>query len=146
MYRFFNTLCFIESYLSSYDHSRLSFASISNTEVTKLRIMENKRAVQKFFTSKPSTSLSVIKIIMVLMTSKNKPKVSSVIGKVKKTSIGFTMAFRKARTAATITAIIMFSTYTPGRIFETISIASVEMINLLMKLIRCSLTKNEFQK
>jgi len=45
-----------------------------------------------------------------LITSKNKPKVTMVIGKVSIIKIGFKMALRNAKTAATIIAVVKVST------------------------------------
>ena len=56
------------------------------------------------FTSKPSTSLSVMTMMMALMTSRNKPKVMIVIGRVNNIKTGLINAFKKANTQATMSA------------------------------------------
>ena len=66
------------------------------------RIILKIRAVKKPSTLKPSTSLSQIIIIIALIANKNNPSVTIVIGKVKNTKIGFTIAFNNPRTTATI--------------------------------------------
>jgi hypothetical protein len=48
------------------------------------------------------------------MTSRNKPKVSIVIGIVRMISMGFKKLLSKAKTAATIIAVIKSSIETPG--------------------------------
>lgn len=53
-------------------------------------------------------------MIIALITNRNNPRVKMVIGKVKKTKIGFTIAFKIARTIATIIDDFMFSTKTPS--------------------------------
>ena len=52
----------------------------------------NNKAVQKLETENPSIQLFAIKINTALITNKNKPKVTMVIGKVKITKIGFIIA------------------------------------------------------
>ena len=64
-------------------------------------------AVIKPSTLKPSTNLSQIKMIMALITSKNKPSEKIVIGNVKNTNIGFTIALSKPKTIATINDVLM---------------------------------------
>ena len=77
--------------------------------------MLNNSAVQKLLTLKPLMNLSANKIIHALMTSKNSPKVTMVMGKVRMIKMGFTMAFKKAKTAATIIAVVKLITSTPGK-------------------------------
>ena len=62
-------------------------------------------AHQILSTINPSISLSANKIIKAFMTSKNKPSVIIVIGKVKIMSIGFTNKFKIERTTATKIAV-----------------------------------------
>lgn len=50
---------------------------------------------------------------MVLITSKNKPSVKMVTGKVNKTNIGFTKKFNNPKTMATVNAVVNSSTATP---------------------------------
>ena len=71
-------------------------------------------AVQKLLTPKPLMKLSANIIIHALMTNKNKPKVTMVIGSVRIIKMGFKMAFKKAKTAATIIAVVKLTTSTPG--------------------------------
>ena len=52
-------------------------------------------------------------MIMALMTSKNKPNVKTVTGKVNNTKIGFTKKFNNANTTATVSAVVNLSTTTP---------------------------------
>ena len=78
------------------------------------KTMLKRNADQNPFTLKPSISLSVNKIMNVLMTTRNKPNVKITAGKEKKINKGFTNAFKQPRTSATITAVRKLSTYTPG--------------------------------
>jgi len=66
--------------------------------------MLNSNAVQKLFTSNPLINLSANKMILALITSKNRPNVTMVIGKVRMIKMGFTIAFNSPKTAATIMA------------------------------------------
>ena len=52
-------------------------------------------------------------MIMALMTSKNKPNVKNVMGKVNNTNIGFTKKFNNPKTMATVNAVVNSSTITP---------------------------------
>lgn len=61
-------------------------------------------AVQKLETLNPSTSLSANRIMHALITKRNNPKVTMVIGNVRMTKIGFTNKFRMDKTTATIIA------------------------------------------
>lgn len=72
--------------------------------------MLNSNAIQKLLTENPLINLSASRIIHALITSKNNPNVKIVIGKVSITKMGFRMAFKKAKTAATIMAIVKLST------------------------------------
>lgn len=62
-------------------------------------------AVQMVSTLNPLIKLSAKKIIMALITSRNKPKVKMVIGMVKITNKGFTKVFNNPNTTATIIAV-----------------------------------------
>lgn len=62
-------------------------------------------AIHILLTEKPSISLSANKIIKALITNKNNPNVTMVIGKVKITKIGFTSKFNTDNTTATIIAV-----------------------------------------
>ena len=77
--------------------------------------MLNSKAVQKLLTVNPLMNLSAKRIMQALITSKNKPKVTMVIGNVRMIKMGFKMAFRNAKTAATIMAVVKFATPTPGK-------------------------------
>ena len=68
--------------------------------------MLNSTAVQILETPNPSINLSASKIIMALIMSKNKPRVTMVIGRVKIMRIGLTKTFNIAITAATIIAVV----------------------------------------
>src|SRR5674476_1048627 len=59
-----------------------------------------KKAVQKLEALKPLTSDATSRIISALITSRNRPNVRNVSGKVKTTSSGFTMAFAKPSSSA----------------------------------------------
>lgn len=71
---------------------------------TDNRMLKSK-AIQILLTEKPGINLSANKIINALMTNKNKPNVTIVIGKVKMTKIGFTSKFNIDNTAATTMAV-----------------------------------------
>lgn len=65
----------------------------------------NKIAHQIFVTENPSINLSANNMIIALITSKNKPKVRMVTGKVNMTKIGFTIKLSIDNTTATINAV-----------------------------------------
>ena len=79
---------------------------LSNILLTIERIKLNHKAVQKPFTEKPSTSLLANKIIKALIANRNNPNVKNVIGSDKSVRIGFTIVFKKAKTIATINAVV----------------------------------------
>jgi hypothetical protein len=60
-------------------------------------IMLKKNAHQNPSTVKPDTMLDAIKMIIVLITNRNKPSVITVKGSVKKISTGFKKIFRIAK-------------------------------------------------
>lgn len=68
------------------------------------RILNN-MAIQILLTEKPLINLSANKIINAFIISRNKPKVTTVMGKVNTTSIGFTKRFSTDNTTATIMAV-----------------------------------------
>jgi len=70
----------------------------------------NNKAVKKVSTVKPPTILVQIKIIIALITNKNKPKVKTVSGNVSKTNIGFINKFSNPKTTATSKAVRKFGT------------------------------------
>ncbi len=76
--------------------------------------MLNKSAHQKPSTRKPSTKWAVMSTIKAFITTRNKPKVKSVIGMVSTMMMGFKKALSTARTKATKTAVRKPSTLTPG--------------------------------
>ncbi len=61
----------------------------------------NSNATQKPLTAKPSRNLSANKMMQALMTNRNKPNVTIVIGNVRMTKIGFKSAFSNPKTMAT---------------------------------------------
>lgn len=61
-------------------------------------------AEKKPETANPSINLSANKIIIALITNKNKPKVTIVAGNVKNIKSGFTNMFSKEITIATVIA------------------------------------------
>lgn len=72
--------------------------------------MLKSKAVQKESTLKPPTIFEQNKMIMALITNKNKPSVKIVTGKVNKIKIGFTKMFNKPKTIATIIEVPKLST------------------------------------
>lgn len=93
----------------------------------------NNNAVQKPLTANPSKKWSANRMIKAFMTSKNNPKVTIVIGKVRITRIGFNMAFKSARTIATIIAPVKPATSTPGRNFAKMTTATAVNSILMIK-------------
>ena len=81
-------------------------------------------AHQKVFTANPAISSSANKMISALITTRNKPSVIKVTGKVRKIKIGLTKVFNNARTIATIIAVTYVSTLTPGRSFASSTTAT----------------------
>ena len=68
--------------------------------------MLNSMAIQTPSTENPLIRLSANRIINALTTSKNKPKVTMVIGNVRMMRIGFTKRFNIDNTTATIIAVV----------------------------------------
>ena len=66
--------------------------------------------------------------MMALMTSRNKPKVKTVTGSVKRTRTGFTKILSKAMTVATTIAVMKLLTYTPPNILEKVTTKIAETI------------------
>lgn len=62
-------------------------------------------------------------MISAFMTSKNKPKVNRVTGRVNKIKMGLTNKFKSIRTAATTIAVTKLSTSMPGKIFASTTTA-----------------------
>ena len=71
---------------------------------------------------------------MVLITSKNNPRVTKVMGIVSITNTGFTNTFRSAKTPATTTAIKNPSTCAPGKTVAQIKTANADKISLMINL------------
>ena len=102
-------------------------------------MMLKSMAVQNEATSNPSTKWSQSKMIMALITNKNKPRVKNVTGKVSNTKIGFTKKFNNPKTTATISAVLNSSIITPF-IKWAITNTKIAVINILMSmLIMCFL-------
>lgn len=80
-------------------------------ETNKLNTM----AINKLGTEKPLIKLLAINTIIPLMTSRNRPSVTIVTGKVRIIRIGFTIVLSNARMMATINAVYTDETTTPGR-------------------------------
>jgi hypothetical protein len=60
-------------------------------------------------------TLAAISMMTALIINRKSPRVTMVMGRVKITKIGFTMKLRRLNTTATIIAVTMESTPTPGR-------------------------------
>ena len=95
----------------------------------------NNKAYQKPETLNPSISLSQIKIITALITSRKSPKVIIVKGIVRKTNMGFKNVFNIAKTTATIKAVVKPSTTIPGKKYANIKTTIVEIKSLISKFI-----------
>lgn len=67
---------------------------------------------------------AAIRMIIALMTSRKRPNVTMVIGKVRITSMGFTTTLSILSTKATMRAVVKESTPMPGRTYESITTAS----------------------
>lgn len=86
--------------------SYLSLPSMANNiDWERDNITLNNSAVQKESTLNPPTILVHNKIIMALITNKNKPKVTIVNGKVNNTNIGFIKRLSNPKTTATSSAV-----------------------------------------
>lgn len=77
----------------------------NNIDWERDNITLNNSAVQKESTLNPPTILVHNKIIMALITNKNKPKVTIVNGKVNNTNIGFIKRLSNPKTTATSSAV-----------------------------------------
>jgi hypothetical protein len=79
--------------------------------------MLNNMAVQILFTANPSINLSANSIIRAFITNRNRPKVTTVIGKVNTINMGFTNTFNIAKTNATMIAVVISlpDSVTPGK-------------------------------
>lgn len=86
--------------------------------------MLNHSADHQFATVKPLTKVDAHLMIMMLITSRNKPNVASVIGMVSMINIGLMKVFSSASTNAKISAVIPLFMDTPGSRYEAMSAAS----------------------
>jgi hypothetical protein len=77
------------------------------------RIMLKNKAVQNESTSKPPTILEHKMMINALITNKNKPNVTIVTGRVKKTKIGLINVFSSPKTTATNIDVTKLETVIP---------------------------------
>lgn len=84
---------------------------VCKNDSKRLKIM----AHQKPVTWKPSIKFAAKSIMIALITKRNSPNVRMVIGKVKITNMGFTKKLRILSTTATIIAVNIESTPTPGK-------------------------------
>ena len=100
-------------------------------ETTRLK----SSAHQKLSTANPETKTSTSKIMRALMTNRNSPNETKVMGNVRTTSIGLTNTFTIPNRIATIRAVQKPSKWTPGNILPVIQTASVPI-----KRFRSSLT------
>ena len=94
------------------------------------------KACQNPATWKPLIKLSDIKIIVALITNKNKPKVNTVTGIVKNIKIGFKNVFKKAITIATSKDVDKLSTVTPVRNLDNKNTNMVEIIILINRFMK----------
>jgi hypothetical protein len=99
----------------------------------------NNKAIQKPLTAKPSRNSSAKRIIKALMTKRNNPNVTTVIGSVNIIKIGFKIAFNNAKTMATIIAPVKPATSTPGRNFAKImtatAVSKILMIRFMINVV-----------
>ena len=100
----------------------------------------NNIAHQKPSTTILSINLSEIIIINAFITSRNNPRVTIVIGKVKKTSMGFTIAFKTAKIIAKTMAEEKLFIWTPDKTFvkpkATNAVINIRIIKFKFKIIR----------
>lgn len=89
-------------------------------------------AIKNPSTPNPLTKASASKIMIALITRRNKPKVTMVTGSVSSTKTGFTIKFKTAKTKATIIAVTYPATLTPGRNFANNTTAKA-VNNILIK-------------
>ena len=95
--------------------AKTAFNADENTESITLKI----NAHQNPSTLIPSSNLSANKIMSALITKRKRPKVTTVIGNVSKTNIGFTIAFKQAKTKAKIMAVVISDMCTPDNILAS---------------------------
>lgn len=113
------------------------------TLITKL----NKSALRMEVIEKPGTRESVTNKSKILITTVKRPRVRTVMGRVRSTKIGFTIVLSTARTIATTKAVTKESTETPGtryaatrttsafrRRFKSIDITSSMIPKIVLKM------------
>ena len=110
---------------------KIRFITDCKTDKTMLNI----KAVIKPSTSKPSTIFVQSNTINALMTKRNKPKVSTVTGKVKNTIIGYIKMFNNPSTTATINAVVKPTIRTPGIKCDKMTTRSAVTIIFMSKFI-----------
>jgi len=90
----------------------------------------------------PETNLSANKIIRTFITKRKRPNVIIVIGSVKITIRGFTIALRRASTSAKIMAVVkLFITTCGSKSFDNTYTATAVISKLIMNLIIIILLK-----
>ncbi len=89
------------------------------------------RAHRNPSTWKPGTMAEVSMTRIALITKIKSPMVSTVIGRVRITSNGFTKALIRPRTKATTNAATNPDTVTPGNIYATTSITKADIIQFI---------------
>ncbi len=99
---------------------------LRNQETKEITIL-TRSAVINPFTLKPGTNHAASKTINALMTKIKSPNVRTVIGKVRKTKIGFTTEFRIPKTIATMIIVEIFETTTPGTMRDAAYTATLLM-------------------
>lgn len=133
-YVFFNiptnilTGCVVIYFLSSF---KIEYRIDCKNDKSKLK----SSAIQKPLTANPSKNSLAKRMIHALMTNKNNPSVTIVIGNVRMTRIGFKIAFSNAKTMATIIAPVNPATSTPGRNFAKTTTATAVSKILMIKFI-----------
>jgi hypothetical protein len=115
--------------LSPVDYS-LSSVVLINIDLAIASKKANMRAYHILSTVKPLTNQSAIMIINAFTNNKKIPRVSIVIGKVRRTRIGFTIKLSTDNASATHTAVKNPSTSTPGRTKES-KITNIAVSNRL---------------
>ena len=93
------------------------------------------KALKNPSTSKPVIKWSPIKIIIALITNKNKPNVIKVTGMVKKIKTGFRKVFNNPSTKATINADWKSRTWIPGKKCDNTNTTTVLIRSLINKFI-----------
>ena len=83
-----------------------SFKNEKRIDWSKESSKLNSRAHQNPVTVNPSIKWSASNMIAALMTSRNKPKVTMVMGKVSMTMMGLTRKFKRLSTRATTMAVV----------------------------------------